>query len=86
MSTKPPIEQALPILEDWAKEDGVVIEWFHEWARGWRQYVTAFGFGRDGSFRHTTVSWPIERPRLKPQPLATGFKLVGDPEPTGDAS
>jgi hypothetical protein len=33
MSEKSPTEQARPILEDWAKEERVMIEWFHEWRK-----------------------------------------------------
>ncbi len=59
MSEHNPIEWARPILEDWAKDAGVRIQWLHEWTRDGLHHVTAFGLDSANAHRHNTVSWPL---------------------------
>jgi hypothetical protein len=59
MSEQSPIEQARPALEEWAKDAGVRIQWFHEWTDRGSHVVTAFGFDSANAHRHNSVLWPL---------------------------
>lgn len=44
-----------PILEDWAREVGVKIEWIHLWQTKDSERATAFGYAADGRAMHNTL-------------------------------
>lgn len=47
------IEDAKPILEMLAKNDGVEIMWFHPWTRDGVHHVTAFSLLEHTAWHHT---------------------------------
>lgn len=47
-----------PILDDWANEIGVKIEWCHFWRHQRSNRFTAFGYDKSGLPHHNTLVLP----------------------------
>lgn len=51
-------EQARPLIDDWAADYGVTIEFVHEWAKDATRRVTAFGYDNSGGAMTSTIVVP----------------------------
>lgn len=59
-----PTEEALPLIEDWAKQYGYAIKWTHEWTEGDYQCVTGFARHPKGEGVHNTIRWALPGSQL----------------------